>query len=63
MKAIDPVCDMEVDTETAQFISEYQGETYYFCSPGCKRDFDSNPRQYLSGEEDRGSRTIGSGQM
>ena len=55
MKAIDPVCSMEVDTETAQFVSEYQGETYYFCSPGCKRDFDSNPRQYIAGGSTSGS--------
>jgi YHS domain-containing protein len=61
MKAIDPVCAMEVDTETAQYVSEYQGETYYFCSPGCKRDFDSNPRQYIPGEDDPGGRTMGSG--
>jgi len=36
----DPVCGMEVDPKTAAGKSEYQGHTYYFCSPGCKRDFD-----------------------
>jgi YHS domain-containing protein len=50
MKAIDPVCKMEVDTETAQWTSEYNGEMYYFCAPGCKRSFDQDPEKFLSGE-------------
>jgi YHS domain-containing protein len=45
--AIDPVCDMEVDEKTAQWKSEYQGKTYYFCSPGCKSSFDKDPQKYL----------------
>ncbi len=44
--AKDPVCGMEVDPSTAQHTSEYQGQTYYFCSPNCKRTFDGNPQQY-----------------
>ncbi|MDX1614308.1 MAG: YHS domain-containing protein [Candidatus Promineifilaceae bacterium] len=50
--AIDPVCHMEVDEETAQWTSEYKGQTYYFCAPGCKRSFDKDPEKYLSGEGD-----------
>jgi len=50
MKAIDPVCHMEVETETAEWTSEYNGEMYYFCAPGCKRSFDKDPEKYLSGE-------------
>lgn len=46
--AIDPVCKMEVDEATAQWTSEYQGQTYYFCAPGCKASFDENPEKYLS---------------
>jgi len=30
--AVDPVCKMEVKIETAQFKSEFQGQTYYFCA-------------------------------
>jgi YHS domain-containing protein len=48
--AIDPVCGMEVDEATAQWTSEYKGQTYYFCAPGCKTAFDNNPEAYLSGE-------------
>ncbi len=44
--AKDPVCGMTVDEKTAAGKSEYQGKTYYFCSPGCKRSFDKEPAKY-----------------
>ena len=44
----DPVCGMDVDPKTAAGKSEYQGKTYYFCAPGCKKDFDKDPQKYLS---------------
>lgn len=44
--AKDPVCGMTVDPKTAAGNSEYKGETYYFCSPGCKKSFDANPDKY-----------------
>jgi YHS domain-containing protein len=47
--AKDPVCGMDVDEKTAQHRSEYQGQTYYFCAPGCKRAFDKEPEKYLGG--------------
>jgi Cu+-exporting ATPase len=43
----DLVCGMTIDSETAQHKSEYQGQTYYFCAPGCKRAFDKEPEKYL----------------
>jgi P-type Cu+ transporter len=43
---LDPVCGMMVDPKTAAGTSEYQGKTYYFCSPGCKKDFDKEPQKY-----------------
>ncbi len=49
MKVTDPVCGMEIDSETAAGKSEYKGQTYYFCAPGCKREFDKNPEQYTKG--------------
>jgi Cu+-exporting ATPase len=48
--AIDPVCGMDVDPATAAGSSEYQGQTYYFCSMGCKRQFDKDPESYLSAD-------------
>lgn len=52
MIAIDPVCQMEVNTETAMWTSEYGGQMYYFCAPGCKSSFDQDPQKFLSGEGD-----------
>ncbi len=46
--AKDPVCGMQVDEKKAAGKSEYQGQTYYFCSPGCKQMFDQNPAQYAA---------------
>ena len=42
----DVVCGMDIDPKDAAGKSEYQGKTYYFCSLGCKRKFDTNPQQY-----------------
>jgi len=45
--AKDVVCGMDVDEKTAAATSEYQGKTYYFCAPGCKKSFDAEPEKYL----------------
>lgn len=52
--AKDPVCGMDVDTQTAQHKSEYKGQTYYFCCAGCKRSFDKEPARYSSQEQTQG---------
>jgi YHS domain-containing protein len=44
----DPVCGMDVTPETAAGKFEYQGVTYFFCSPGCRRSFEKDPGKYLS---------------
>lgn len=49
--ATDPVCNMQVDEEKAAGKSEYQGKTYYFCSPGCKRQFDRDPERFVSQQQ------------
>ncbi|HKW73870.1 MAG TPA: YHS domain-containing protein [Candidatus Dormibacteraeota bacterium] len=46
--AIDPVCGMSVDKSTAEYRSFRDGQTYYFCSAGCKQAFDKDPEKYLS---------------
>ena len=43
----DPVCGMDVDPKTAAGKSNFQGQTYYFCSTGCKRAFDKEPQKYV----------------
>jgi len=42
----DPVCNMQVDEKNTAGQSNYQGQTYYFCSQNCKEKFDQNPQQY-----------------
>ena len=41
--AIDPICKMEVDEDSAVYVSEYNDKKYYFCSQFCKMDFDKQP--------------------
>src|SRR5207245_7168914 len=41
--AIDPVCGMTVDEQTAPATAVHNGTTYYFCAPGCKRTFEKDP--------------------
>lgn len=44
----DPVCGMMVDAQNAPAKTEYKGETYYFCAPGCKAAFEQNPERYVT---------------
>ena len=46
--AIDPVCGMEVDTETSDLKLEHDGTTYWFCSRGCFLEFRDDPWKYLA---------------
>lgn len=50
--AMDPVCHMQVDEASARWTSEYKGQTYYFCAPGCKASFDKDPEKYLGRTEE-----------
>lgn len=44
--AVDPVCNMAVDTASAPSAMN-EGTTYYFCSEQDKAKFEKNPAQYL----------------
>lgn len=44
--AIDPVCNMKVDTKTAP-TRVYQSKTYYFCSQHDRAAFDREPARYV----------------
>ena len=48
----DLVCSMDIDPATAAGKSEHNGQTYYFCSLGCKKSFDENPEKYLGNEHE-----------
>jgi xanthine dehydrogenase accessory factor len=42
-QAVDPICGMTVDVAAAHHTSVRDGQTYYFCAPGCKAHFDAQP--------------------
>jgi len=47
-EAIDPVCSMTVEIATARYVAAHAGQTYYFCSAGCRRSFEKEPEKYLA---------------
>ena len=46
----DPVCHMDISITAAAGRSDYDGKTYYFCSMGCKREFDTDAEGVLQRE-------------
>ena len=48
-KALCIVCALkgEIEPEKVKAQTEYQGNTYHFCSENCKTEFDSDPVGYL----------------
>jgi Cu+-exporting ATPase len=45
---VDPVCGMTVNPATAKHSYVHGVTTYYFCSPGCKEKFASDPAGWLA---------------
>src|SRR5262245_26739582 len=43
----DPVCGMTIDPATSKYRFEHQGQTYHFCSAGCRAKFEADPAKYL----------------
>ena len=43
---VDPVCGMKVTAES-KHRHEHEGETYYFCSAGCRAKFAADPAKHL----------------
>ena len=46
--ATDPVCGMKVDIGARGPSFDHRGETYYFCSAGCRTKFAADPERYLT---------------
>jgi Cu+-exporting ATPase len=46
-QAIDPVCGMDVDPHATPHRYELSGQTYYFCSAGCRSKFAADSDRYL----------------
>ena len=47
----DPVCGMRVDPTTAKHRADYDGETYFFCSAGCRTKFIADPTKYIAQDD------------
>jgi YHS domain-containing protein len=43
----DPVCAMVISPGRARARADYEGATYYFCSPNCRDRFEQEPSSYL----------------
>lgn len=48
---LDPVCGMTVDPATSKHRFEYRGETFHFCSAGCRTKFAADPASYLDNKK------------
>ncbi|WP_291693964.1 heavy metal translocating P-type ATPase, partial [Bradyrhizobium sp.] len=44
---LDPVCGMTVNPETSKHRFDHRGETFHFCSAGCRTKFAADPAKYL----------------
>ena len=42
----DPVCGMRVNPATTKHRADYGGQTYFFCSAGCREKFVADPTKY-----------------
>lgn len=49
-EVIDLVCGMTVAAVPANRPYEYQGTTYYFCAPGCRKAFEKDPESFIHQE-------------
>jgi Cu+-exporting ATPase len=47
MKIHDPVCGMEIESQSAFAKREHMGQTFYFCSQSCVDQFDKDPHRYV----------------
>ena len=46
--AVDLVCGMTVPADETSRPFEYEGQTYYFCCPGCRTAFEKDPIAYIA---------------
>ncbi len=46
-RSLDPVCGMTVDPATTPHRHVHHGESYFFCSGGCRAKFAADPEKYL----------------
>jgi putative ABC transport system ATP-binding protein len=54
--AVDPVCGMSIDQESAPAQAVYDGQFFYFCARGCRDEFLESPERFLM--ESGGARPV-----
>jgi Cu+-exporting ATPase len=52
--AIDLVCGMIVDEQSAPAQTSYEGVPYYFCATHCKEAFEKEPQKFIDGTKEWG---------
>ncbi len=50
----DPVCGMKLDERQIKESLVYNGRKYYFCSIGCRAEFQRHPDDYVKGAQTEG---------
>jgi YHS domain-containing protein len=46
---VDPVCKMQLGREQIRESLVMDGQSYYFCSVGCRAEFQRHPEDYIRG--------------
>jgi YHS domain-containing protein len=46
-RAVDPVCKMQLGREQIRECLVIDGQSYYFCSVGCRAEFQRHPEDYI----------------
>lgn len=49
---IDPVCKMNVNVADAAASYDFHGETLYFCSVDCRKEFEKDPQKFMDDMSD-----------
>lgn len=50
MRAIDPICGMEVDLEEPAISETFGDDVFFFCCESCREQFLENPEEYADVE-------------
>ena len=55
---VDPVCGMQVDEGEAKYVLAHDGQTYYFCSEGCRAEFERHTEDYAGASSEGGEQDV-----
>ena len=48
---VDPVCNMDLESQHGEFMYDFEDVTYYFCSELCKNEFIKQPEKFAKKEK------------